>query len=162
MTSRDFPNEELARRLLGLQHSFKENTPKVLRVLFSLSFQSTTKLIKEAMDFPRKRFIEMVKKYVHFRRVKEIQQNVQRMKMETNVNETVLLSLKEMEERMVKVSQNSNSPYRKRRCSQTLSIFFLQVFLTLLLFKQQKELWEQKKEQFIKARADILEQLYRV
>ena len=114
------------------------------------------------MDFPRKRFIEMVKKYVHFRRVKEIQENVQRMKMETNVNERVLLSLKEMEERMVKVSQNSNSPYRKRRCSQTLSIFFLQVFLTLLLFKQQKELWGQKKEQFIKARADILEQLYRV
>ena len=104
----------------------------------------------------------MVKKYVHFRRVKEILENVQRMKMETNVNERVLLSLKEMEERMVKVSQNSNSPYRKRRCSQTLSIFFLQVFLTLLLFKQQKELWGQKKEQFIKARADILEQLYRV
>ena len=134
----------------------------MLSVLFSLSFQPTTKLIKEAMDFPRKRFTEMVKKYVHFRRVKEIQENVQRMKMETNVNERVLLSLKEMEERMVKVSQNSNSPYRKRRCSQTLSIFFLQVFLTLLLFKQQKELWGQKKEQFIKARADILEQLYRV
>ena len=34
----------------------------------------------------------MVKKYVHFRRVKEIQENVQRMKMETNVNERVLLS----------------------------------------------------------------------
>ena len=55
------------------------------------------------MDFPRKRFIEMVKKYVHFRRVKEIQENVQRMKMETNVNERVLLSMKEMEERMMKV-----------------------------------------------------------
>jgi len=41
-------------------------------------------------------------------------------------------------------------------------IFFLQVFLTLLLLKQQKEVWGQKKEQFIKARADILEQLYRV
>ena len=81
---------------------------------------------------------------------------------ETNVNERVLLSLKEMEERMVKVSQNSNSPYRKRRCSQTLSIFSCKFFLTLLLLKQQKELWGQKKEQFIKARADILEQLYRV
>ena len=55
------------------------------------------------MDFPRKRFTEMVKKYVHFRRVKEIQENVQRMKMETNVNERVLLSMKEMEERMMKV-----------------------------------------------------------
>ena len=55
------------------------------------------------MDFPRKRFIEMVKNYVHFRRVKEIQENVQRMKMETNVNERVLLSMKEMEERMMKV-----------------------------------------------------------
>ena len=93
----------------------------------------------------------MVKKYVHFRRVKEIQENVQRMKMETNVNERVLLSLKEMEERMVKVSQNSNSPYRKRRCSQTLSIFSCKFVLTLLLLKQQKELWGQKKEQFIKA-----------
>ena len=104
----------------------------------------------------------MVKKYVHFRRVKEIQENVQRMKMETNVNERVLLSLNEMEERIVKVGQNSNSPYRKSRCSQTLSIFSCKFFLTLLLLKQQKELWGQKKEQFIKARADILEQLYRV
>ena len=92
------------------------------------------------MDFPRKRFIEMVKKYVHFRRVKEIQENVQRMKMETNVNERVLLSLKEMEERMVKVSQNSNSPYRKRRCSQTLSIFFLQVFFNAFTFKTAKRI----------------------
>ena len=55
------------------------------------------------MDFSRKRFIEMVKNYVHFRRVKEIQENVQRMKMETNVNERVLLSMKEMEERIMKV-----------------------------------------------------------
>ena len=29
-------------------------------------------------------------------------------------------------------------------------------------FSQQKETWKQKKEQFIKARADILEQLYQV
>lgn len=55
------------------------------------------------MDFPRKRFIEMVKKYAHFRRVKEMQETVQRMKMESNINERVLLSLKETEERMIKV-----------------------------------------------------------
>jgi len=61
------------------------------------------------MDFPRKRLIEMVKKYVHFRRVKEIQETVQRMKMETNVNERVLLSLKETEDRMIQVTQNKNS-----------------------------------------------------
>ena len=95
----------------------KKTPSKPVTCFVFVVIQSTTKLIKEAMDFPRKRFIEMVKKYVHFRRVKEIQENVQRMKMETNVNERVLLSLKEMEERMVKVSQNSNSPYRKRRCS---------------------------------------------
>lgn len=51
----------------------------------------------------------MVKKYVHFRRVKEIQETVQRMKMETNVNERVLLSLKETEDRMIQVTQNKNS-----------------------------------------------------
>jgi len=61
------------------------------------------------MDFPRKRLIEMVKKYVHFRRVKEIQETVQRMKMETNINERVLLSLKETEDRMIQVTQNKNS-----------------------------------------------------
>lgn len=51
----------------------------------------------------------MVKKYVHFRRVKEIQETVQRMKMETNINERVLLSLKETEDRMIQVTQNKNS-----------------------------------------------------
>lgn len=61
------------------------------------------------MDFPRRRLIEMVKKYVHFRRVKEIQETVQRMKMETNINERVLLSLKETEDRMIQVTQNKNS-----------------------------------------------------
>ena len=63
------------------------------------------------MEFPRKRFIELVKKYVHFRRVKEIQENVQRMKMESNINERVLLAMKETKERMIKVHQNTNSPY---------------------------------------------------
>ena len=61
------------------------------------------------MDFPRKRFIELVKKYVHFRRVKEIQETVRRMKMDSNVNERVLLSLKEIEDRMIQVIQNKNS-----------------------------------------------------
>ena len=65
--------------------------------------QSTTKLVKEAMEFPRKRFIQLVKNYVHFRRVKEIQDNVQRMKTESNVNERVLLAMKDAEERMIKV-----------------------------------------------------------
>ena len=58
------------------------------------------------MDFPRKRFIEIVKKYVHFRRVKEIHETVQRMKMDSNINERVLLSLKELEDRMIQVIQN--------------------------------------------------------
>jgi len=61
------------------------------------------------MDFPRKRLIEMVKKYVHFRRVKEIHETVQRMKMETNINERILLSLKEAEDRMIQVSQNKKN-----------------------------------------------------
>lgn len=61
------------------------------------------------MDFPRKRFIELVKKYVHFRRVKEIQETVRRMKMDSNINERVLLSLKEIEDRMIQVIQNKNS-----------------------------------------------------
>ena len=61
------------------------------------------------MDFPRKRFIEMVKKYAHFRRVKEIQETVRRLKMETNVNERVMLSLKEAEDRMIQVIENNNS-----------------------------------------------------
>ena len=61
------------------------------------------------MDFPRMRFIELVKKYVHFRRVKEIQETVRRMKMDSNVNERVLLSLKEIEDRMIQVIQNKNS-----------------------------------------------------
>lgn len=59
------------------------------------------------MDFPRKRFIELVKKYVHFRRVKEIQETVRRMKMDSNINERVLLSLKEIEDRMIQVIQNN-------------------------------------------------------
>ena len=66
-------------------------------------FQSTTKLIKEAMEFPRKRFIELVKKYVHFRRVKEIQENVKKMKMQSNINERVILAMQATEERMIKV-----------------------------------------------------------
>lgn len=55
------------------------------------------------MEFPRKRFIELVKKYVHFRRVKEIQENVKRMKMQSNINERVLLAMQATEERMIKV-----------------------------------------------------------
>ena len=62
------------------------------------------------MDFPRNRFIEIVKKYVHFRRVQEIQETVKRMRMETNINDRVLLGLKEAEERMIKVAQNKDSP----------------------------------------------------
>lgn len=61
------------------------------------------------MDFPRKRFIEMVKRYVHFRRVKEIHETVRRMKMDTNINERVLLSLKEIEDRMIQVILNKIS-----------------------------------------------------
>ena len=63
------------------------------------------------MDFPRKRFIEMVKKYAHFRRVKEIQETVRRLKMETNVNERVMLSLKDAEDRMIQVIENNTSPW---------------------------------------------------
>ena len=61
------------------------------------------------MDFPRKRFIEMVKKYVHFRRVKEIHETVQRMKTDTNISERVLVSLKEIEDRMIQVILKKNS-----------------------------------------------------
>lgn len=71
------------------------------------------------MDFPRKRFIELVKKYVHFRRVKEIQETVRRMKMDSNVNERVLLSLKEIEDRMIQVIQNK--------------IFFWSLYLILIV-----------------------------
>lgn len=55
------------------------------------------------MDFPRKRLVEMVKKYVHFRRVKDIQETVRRLKMDRNINERVLLSLKDIEDRMIQV-----------------------------------------------------------
>jgi len=55
------------------------------------------------MDFPRKRLVEMVKKYVHFRRVKDIQETVRRLKMDSNVNERVLLSLKDIEDRIIQV-----------------------------------------------------------
>ena len=34
--------------------------------------------------------------------------------------------------------------------------------MSLVLYIQQKEAWRQKKEQFIKARADVLEKLYQV
>ncbi|KAL9958359.1 hypothetical protein ACROYT_G035365 [Oculina patagonica] len=114
--------EDQLRNLQLLEEAMKEN-----EVSMEL-YESTKKMIKDAMDFPRKRFIEIVKKYVHFRRVKEIQETVQRMKTESSMNERVLLALKETEERMIK----------------------------------QKETWKQKKEQFMKARADILEKLYQV
>lgn len=65
-------------------------------------YQSTTKLIKEAMEFPRKRLIELVKNYVHYRRMKEIQDNVQRMKLESNVDERVLQAMKDAEERVIR------------------------------------------------------------
>lgn len=55
------------------------------------------------MDFPRKRLVEMVKKYVHFRRIKDIQETVRRLKMDRNINERVLLSLKDIEDRMIQV-----------------------------------------------------------
>ena len=56
------------------------------------------------MEFPRKRLIEMVKNYVHFRKMKEIKDNIQRMKMESYLDERVLLAMKEAEERISKVS----------------------------------------------------------
>ena len=56
------------------------------------------------MDYPRKRFIELVERYVYHRRVKEIQENVQKMREESNINERVLLAMKDAEERMIRVS----------------------------------------------------------
>lgn len=56
------------------------------------------------MDYPRKRFIELVEKYVYYRRVKEIQENVQKMREESNINERVLLAMNDAEERMIRVS----------------------------------------------------------
>ena len=56
------------------------------------------------MDYPRKRFIELVEKYVYYRRVEEIQENVQKMREESNINERVLLAMKDAEERMIRVS----------------------------------------------------------
>ena len=46
----------------------------------------------------------MVKNYVHFRKMKEIKDNIQRMKMESYLDERVLLAMKEAEERISKVS----------------------------------------------------------
>lgn len=56
------------------------------------------------MDYPRKRFIELVERYVYHRRVKEIQENVQKMREESNIDERVLLAMKDAEERMIRVS----------------------------------------------------------
>lgn len=56
------------------------------------------------MDYPRKRFIELVEKYVFYRRVKEIQENVQKMREESNIDERVLLAMMDAEERMIRVS----------------------------------------------------------
>lgn len=59
------------------------------------------------MEFPRKRFIELVKNYVHYRRMKEIQDNVQRMKLESNVDERVLQAMKDAEERVIRVGHQN-------------------------------------------------------
>lgn len=61
------------------------------------------------MEFPRKRFIELVKNYVHYRRMKEIQDNVQRMKLESNVDERVLQAMKDAEERVIRVGHQNCS-----------------------------------------------------
>lgn len=55
------------------------------------------------MEFPRKRLIEMVKNYVHFRKMKEIKDNIQRMRMESDLDAGVLQAMKEAEERIQKV-----------------------------------------------------------
>ena len=56
------------------------------------------------MDYPRKRFIELVKRYVNYRRVQEIEENLQKMGAESNINERVLLAMKKAEGRMIRVS----------------------------------------------------------
>lgn len=55
------------------------------------------------MEFPRKRLIEMVKNYVHFRKMKEIKDNIQRMRMESDLDAGVLQAMREAEERIQKV-----------------------------------------------------------
>ena len=55
------------------------------------------------MDFPRKRFIEVVKKYVHFRRIKEMQYRVKTLHLEGNLSEDEMKFIQRMEERMAKV-----------------------------------------------------------
>lgn len=55
------------------------------------------------MDFPRKRFIEVVKKYVDFRRIKEMQDRVKTLRLEGNLSEDEMKFIQRMEERMAKV-----------------------------------------------------------
>ncbi|XP_027049985.1 trichohyalin-like [Pocillopora damicornis] len=100
--------EDQQRNLELLQQAMKED--QISKELY----ESTTKLIKQAMDYPRKRFIELVERYVYHRRVKEIQENVQKMREESNINERVLLAMKDAEERMIRAA------YGKSYCNTWL------------------------------------------
>lgn len=81
------------------------------------------------MDYPRKRFIELVERYVYHRRVKEIQENVQKMREESNIDERVLLAMKDAEERMIRVSYPFPSTHIHNVKNNT---YFFNIILSLL------------------------------
>jgi hypothetical protein len=61
----------------------------------------TTSLIKEAIELPRKRFIEMVQKYVRHVKMKQMEERVKRARLEDDLGDKFIYML---EKRIQKVS----------------------------------------------------------
>ena len=91
------------------------------------------------MDYPRKRFIELVERYVYHRRVKEIQENVQKMREESNINERVLLAMKDAEERMIRVSYPLPSTHIH---SVNSNIYFFFNIIIIIIINLGGRLWK--------------------
>ena len=69
----------------------------------------TTGMIKESLEYPRKRFIALVKKYFHYKRAKEIREKVKKLKLEGSLSQRITEYLKVLGQRsemvgLVKIS----------------------------------------------------------
>lgn len=64
----------------------------------------TVNLIEEAIDLPKKRFIDLVQKYVRYVNMKEMEMRARRMKIEEDLGDSAMKFIQMLEKRIEKVA----------------------------------------------------------
>ena len=81
----------------------RSHPPSGTHFVSALVLQSTMKIVKQSMDFPRRRFIDLVQKYVQFTKIQEMKEKVKSLRAEPNLDDDMTKFMHGMEERIARV-----------------------------------------------------------